>query len=84
MRNVAVPTNISHFITLMCVKFYQCLIETLQINLQRISLDIWWLQTMNWALTEMVFINQSVHLKLPEKVRRHLVASFSREASSNT
>ncbi len=27
---------------------------------------------------------RSVHLKLSEKVRRHLVASFSREASSNT
>ncbi len=27
---------------------------------------------------------RSVHRKLPEKVRRHLVASFSRETSSNT
>ncbi len=27
---------------------------------------------------------RSVHLKLSEKVSRHLVASFSREASSNT
>ncbi len=27
---------------------------------------------------------RSVHLELPEKVRRHLVASFSGEARSNT
>ena len=55
--------------------------ETLQIKQQRISLDIWWLQTMNLV----VFLRgQSPRLKLPEKFSGHLVASFSGAASSNT